>query len=285
MCAALLGAGPSHGQGVVHCLDEARGTVRDATADQCRGRIISADEARRLRDARDERINRIVRGSDRPPATRELPQGTVVRRRSGTGFFIAADGTLLTNRHVAGGCRALSVTLGDGRTVPAELRAVAQDDDIALLHASVTATAFARFTNNPDLTSEKLVIVGYPANLPTPRVATMATAQRSTADLLIGQRFYAVPGSVRPGNSGSPVLDQAGNVVGMVVASIRPREVAATAPPTPGERVAAIPNATVVGFLAQHHVGVAMAPPAREFTDAELLGLARRFVARVNCEL
>lgn len=287
LIAAALTPAPAMAQGaggaIVRCLDEDRGTVRETARDQCRGRVVSAEEAQRLRDARDARVNRIVRETDRPPGQGGQPVPVRQGQRRGTGFFITADGTLLTNRHVADGCRALSITLNDGRTIPAELRAVAAHDDIAVLNARTDVASFARFTTAPDLTSDALAIVGYPRNSPTPSVATMSSARRGTADLLIGQRFYALPGSARPGHSGSPVLDRAGNVVGMVVASIRRRDVAASDAPAPDERIAAIPNATVTAFLAQRGVTYESAPPAREWTEAQLLDRARRFVVRVNC--
>lgn len=278
-------AAQESGSAIVRCLDEGRGTVRETARDQCRGRVITAEEAERLRDARDARINRIVRGSDRPPGHGDQPVPARQGLRRGTGFFIAADGTLLTNRHVADGCRTLSITLNDGRTVPAELRAVAAGDDIAVLSAQANVASFARFTTAPDLTSDALAVVGYPQNSPTPSVATMASARRGTADLLIGRHFYALPGSVRPGHSGSPVLDRAGNVVGMVVASIRRRGVPMSDVPGPDERIAAIPNATVTSFLVQRGVSYQSAPPAREWTEAQLLERARHFVVRVNCTI
>lgn len=287
LIAAALMPAPATAQGaggaIVRCLDEDRGTVRETARDQCRGRVVSAEEAQRLRDARDARVNRIVRETDHPPGQGGQPAPARHGQRSGTGFFVTADGILLTNRHVAGDCRALSITMNDGRTIPAELRAVAAHDDIAVLSAHTDVASFARFTTAPDLTSDALAIVGYPQNSTTPSVATMSSARRGTADLLIGQRFYTLPGSARPGHSGSPVLDRAGNVVGMVVASIRRRDVAASDALAPDERIAAIPNATVTAFLTQRGVTYESAPPAREWTEAQLLDRARRFVVRVNC--
>lgn len=266
---------------IVYCHDEARNSVRVvAHPGQCTGRIISASEAQRIGEARDARTQRIVGDRARNEARVAPPRGT----RRGSGFFVSSSGLLLTNRHVVDACRALSITTADGRTIAAQLRAVAANEDIALLATRTAPAAFARFSSTPDSTSDVLIIVGYPRGSPTPRVATLSSASRGVADLRAAQHFYAIPGSVEPGHSGSPVLDQAGHVVGMVAARIRPRRVIPGAGQTENF-VGAIPIATVTAFLALNDVRYESAPASEEWTDRELLDRARGFVARVNCDL
>jgi S1-C subfamily serine protease len=266
-------------RGTVYCYDEGRESVRVTRAEQCTGRVISAAEAERIQAARDARTRRIV--GERPPADGADAAPRIGRR--GSGFFIGREGLLLTNRHVIERCRALSVTTAD-RTVPARLRAVAESDDIALLVADHISTQIARFSSTPDATSETLLIVGYPQGSPTPSVATLSLASRGIVDLRARRPFYALAGAAQPGNSGSPVLDQAGNVVGMVVARIVARRTLPGAE-QPRSFVGAIPISSIADFLVLHNVRYETAPAAEEWTNTELLGRARQFVARVNCTL
>jgi S1-C subfamily serine protease len=175
------------------------------------------------------------------------------------------------------------VTTADERAVPAQLRAVASAADIALLAVDRISTPFARFTSTPDATSDSLLIVGYPQGSPTPGIATGTLASRGTADLRARTPFYAIPGTAQPGNSGSPVLDKAGHVVGMVVARMVARRAPGGAPSQ--MFVGAIPTTTIADFLALHHIRYETAPAAQEWTDSEVLTRARQFVARVDCTL
>jgi S1-C subfamily serine protease len=264
-------------RGTVYCYDEVRESVRVTQAGQCAGRVISAAEAEHIQTGRDARTQRIVGGRARADGANSAPR---IGRR-GSGFFIDRDGLLLTNRHVVDQCRAISVTTAD-RTVPAHLRAVAQSADIALLTADRITTSFARFSSTPDATSEALLIVGFPQGSPTPGVATLSFASRGIVDLRARQPLYTIAGTVQPGNSGSPVLDQAGNVVGMVAARIIARRML---PEQPQSFVGAIPISTIIEFLVLHHVRFETAPAAEEWTNPELLSRARQFVARINCTL
>src|SRR5262245_1874094 len=99
-------------QSAVYCHDQARNSLRVTQPGQCSGRVVSAAEAERIRAERDAHTRRII--GDRPPdqGGGNAPRGS----RRGTGFFITADGLLLTNRHVINQCRTLSVMTGDGRT-------------------------------------------------------------------------------------------------------------------------------------------------------------------------
>jgi S1-C subfamily serine protease len=264
----------------VYCHDQARDSVRVTQAGQCPGRVISAAEAERIRAERDARTRRII--GDRPPDQGGVNAPRGMRR--GSGFFITADGLLLTNRHVINQCRTISVTTEDGRTVDARLQGAAEADDIALLATTGARAAFARFSSTPDATSDALVVVGYPQGSPTPSVATLSSASRGIVDLRARQHFYAIPGVVYPGHSGSPVLDQAGHVVGMVAARITARR---TLPGANQQQsfVGAVPISTIAAFLALNGVRYETAPASEEWTDRELLSQARRFVARVNCTL
>jgi S1-C subfamily serine protease len=156
--------------------------------------------------------------------------------------------------------------------------------DIALLTADHITTSFARFSSTPDATSEALLIVGFPQGSSTPNVATLSFASRGIVDLRARQPFYTIAGVVQPGNSGSPVLDQAGNVVGMVAARIIARRMLPGAE-QPRSFVGAIPISTIVEFLVLHHMRFETAPAAEEWTNPELLSRARQFVARIDCTL
>ncbi len=99
MIAALAAAGAAaSADGAVWCHDSARDLVTRRAAAACDGRIVDDNEAAHIRERRRARIRRGLGGT-----RTAVPRGRI--SGSGTGFFIASDGTLVTNAHVVANCR------------------------------------------------------------------------------------------------------------------------------------------------------------------------------------
>ncbi|HEY1922625.1 MAG TPA: trypsin-like peptidase domain-containing protein [Tepidisphaeraceae bacterium] len=138
---------------------------------------------------------------------------------SGTGFFIADDGLILTNRHVAKDSKNLLVVLPGGESVSADVVAIDDAYDLALIRAKVkTKVPFMHLspTDSPSEGAECLVM-GFPmidqlgADLKITRgiVSSSAQDQGNGADVLTDAK-------VNPGNSGGPIIDKFGNVMAIV---------------------------------------------------------------------
>jgi S1-C subfamily serine protease len=138
---------------------------------------------------------------------------------SGTGFFIADDGLILTNRHVAKDSKNLLVVLPGGESVSADVVAIDEAYDLALIRAKVKQKVpFMHLspTDSPNEGAECLVM-GFPmidqlgADLKITRgiVSSSAQDQGNGADVLTDAK-------VNPGNSGGPIIDKFGNVMAIV---------------------------------------------------------------------
>jgi S1-C subfamily serine protease len=138
---------------------------------------------------------------------------------SGTGFFIADDGLILTNRHVAKDSKNLLVVMPGGESVSAEVVAIDDAYDLALIRAKVKQKVpFMHLspTDSPNEGAECLVM-GFPmidqlgADLKITRgiVSSSAQDQGNGADVLTDAK-------VNPGNSGGPIVDKFGNVMAIV---------------------------------------------------------------------
>ncbi len=168
-----------------------------------------------------------ITGAAEPPDAIDRASESVVRIRAsgrcglsvGTGFVIDGD-RVVTNNHVVAGAAAFELETWDGRRVPARSAQHAVGTDLAVIELGRSA---------PDLTplpfverragvGEQLVAVGYPLAGP------ITSTQGSLLDRRPGGRFgesgpvLRLGNSVRPGNSGGPLLDQDGAVVGVVFA-------------------------------------------------------------------
>ncbi len=149
------------------------------------------------------------------------PHRDRIQRSLGTGFIIDAQGFALTNYHVVRGAHQILVQLEDGREIPAEPVGADPGIDVALLHIEDTNLSPAVLGNSDNLeVGEWIVAIGNPFGLSHTVTAGIVSAKgRDYQDLGIRQRgyqdFIQTDASINPGNSGGPLVNVAGEVIGM----------------------------------------------------------------------
>jgi serine protease Do len=158
----------------------------------------------------------------------------------GTGFLIESHGVfVLTNDHIAAAATELRVVLPDRREVPAKLVGRDVRLDLALLSVDVPRLAPLAMGNSDDLqVGEWLVVLGDPfGDEVTASIGVVSATGRDVAGSLVPGRamgfrtFLQTDAHVHRGNSGGPVIDTAGQVVGVAVATgDRPGEVSFAIP-------------------------------------------------------
>ena len=154
-------------------------------------------------------------GGQLPPAVAERPP-----RGFGSGFIITADGYLLSNYHVVKGAREIKIRTQD-KTLDARLVEADRENDLALLkiEGSFVPLSFAE-SASAEL-GQTVFTVGFPMpNLQgfSPKVTKgVLSSLRGMQDDV---RNYQIDAAIQPGNSGGPLADESGNVVGVVVAKL-----------------------------------------------------------------
>lgn len=151
------------------------------------------------------------------------PQKQVVKGL-GSGFIISSDGYILTNDHVAGNATKISVTMTNGETIDAKLIGSDRNSDVALIKIEKDNLPVATLGNSDEvIIGEWVIALGNPFGLfeindkPTVTVGVVsATNMKVNAD---GNRVYKdmiqTDASINAGNSGGPLLNADGNVIGM----------------------------------------------------------------------
>ena len=141
-----------------------------------------------------------------------------VRFGVGSGFVLPG-GIVATNRHVIEEPREVTVNTWDGVTIPTVVSGIAVDSDLALLQlAADVDLPVAQLRTSPVAVGEPVFVVGYPGGGP----ATITTGQ--VIDRVDGEVLgeptdvIRVDARVQPGNSGGPLLDADGLVVGVIFA-------------------------------------------------------------------
>lgn len=191
----------------------------------------------------------------------------------------------MTNQHVVENCSAISVTPTDGAAVIASLLASDPVNDLALLRIpgpSPTAAVFletsARAPGTP------VTVVGYPrlGRSTIVPIRTIGPVMAAAAPNGLAGRFR-IRAEVRRGNSGGPVLDNHGLVIGVVSAKINTPRVYRRTGRIVRDVGLAIESEIVLDFLARNAIAFHSASPTTALPNQEIFALARRFVARIGC--
>ena len=138
----------------------------------------------------------------------------VVPRGVGSGFIISADGYILTNNHVIADAKDIFVTLVDGKEYKAKVIGSDERTDIALIKVEGTDLPALAIGNPVDLKKGQWVMaIGSPFGLDsTVTVGIVSAINRDTGEYL---PFIQTDVAVNPGNSGGPLLNLEGKVVGV----------------------------------------------------------------------
>lgn len=263
--------------GIVWCHDVERALVTRRPAWRCTGRIVDDARARQIRERRIRRIQGLMKEPEPLFKGRRLA-GT------GSGFVITTNGDVLTNWHVIVNCRGISFTPAGGEAMVTKLIAGNRSKDLALLQAPYQPTATAPFRTRQQLTrSEEVFVVGYPlhgkvAIRPILRTGIVTDGERGPRPGRFSMKI-----DVRRGNSGGPVLDRAGRIIGVVVAKVNTPNVYAATGRLIRNVGIAIRLQVVLDFLRQHDIAFEEAPTMPPATEAEIFSMAHGFVGQVGC--
>lgn len=188
------------------------------------------------REVRLAQVAAAAPGAARPPAAQPAQPGPAAqpaqpnpqaRVASGTGFVVARD-RVLTNHHVIDGCNRILVRTADGRTLAATPPArVDAQRDLALLTVPGDPGPVLSFRSNPVRRGEGVVTYGFPLAGLLSSGPTLTTGEISAlAGLQDNQTQFQISAPVQPGNSGGPLLDRQGHVVGVIVSKLNAQRIA-----------------------------------------------------------
>jgi S1-C subfamily serine protease len=274
------------------------GFVREIHPDgyHCHGDATDLRLPKFMRDPCEEATRAVpveaYRGDGAAPVAVERPQAMApaapptatskAQRFLGTGFFVSKDGNALTNAHVVEGCRQISVNM-EGQTAAAKVLARDDRNDLALLTTDLHPADLIHW-RLAVRQGEDVVVYGFPLSGVLASGGNVAVGNvTALAGLGNDSRFLQISAPVQPGNSGGPLLDRNGTVVGIVVSKLNALEIASATGDIPQNVNFAIKASVAAAFLDAQRVAHAESAGVGALSTPDIAERAKSFTVQVVC--
>ncbi len=213
--------------------------------------------------------------------TRKLA-GIIELEGTGSGFVITKDGLVLTNHHVIRDC--VQVHIAPSKALVFTVFSDEQND-LALLQGSGGRSDSAVFRDGRGIRpGDEVIVMGYPLR------GILASEPNVTSGVISalagpGNRaaIMQITAPIQPGNSGGPVLDGSGHVVGVVVGKLNALRIAIATGDIPQNVNFAVSGSTAQAFLDSHGIRYQRAASLKKIDSAEIAETSQRFTVLVEC--
>jgi hypothetical protein len=204
--------------------------------------------------------------------------------RTGSGFAISRATHIVTNAHVVTQCKSVRVLFG---TQQASGRVLALDSeaDLAVVQTSLSVPRAIAMRSGPALRlGESVIAFGFPLTGSLSQGGNLTTGNVSAlAGLRDDPRYIQVTAPVQPGNSGGPLLDGGGNLIGVITAKLDALAVAKRTGDVPQNVNFAVRVDELEAFLQAHKIPYDVAVTDSQLAVADVAEMAKQASVRLEC--
>ena len=173
-------------------------------------------------------VDSVAQGNG-PAVVKNTTKPKTKPKGSGTGSIVSSNGYIVTAAHVLNGASYIEIVTPTG-TFPANTESVDAANDIAILKIDTTCKDFVEVLHSRDVRlGQSVSTIGFPnvgIQGHSPKVTQGVISSDNGAQNDI--RMWQISAPIQPGNSGGPLLDESGNLIGVVVASLSLKVIEAT---------------------------------------------------------
>jgi len=153
------------------------------------------------------------------PEGPKIDDKKVVAAASGTGFFVSKAGHIVTNHHVTENCNQVKVIF-KGTEVEAKIFAVDKRNDLAIIEANINPDKVYAVSNKDVSLLQDVIVAGFPLGKD---ISSAIKIHKGSVTALAGfgdnYSNFETDATINQGNSGGPIVDHKGNIVGVAVAT------------------------------------------------------------------
>ena len=201
------------------------------------------------------------------------------KKSTGTGFIVSADGYILTNNHVIAGCVEVHI-----KPLIVPVIAADAERDLALLKVGANFKRFATFREGDIRKGESVVVAGFPLH------GVLGSDLKITTGTVSGltgpgnnKALLQLSALIQKGNSGGPLLDLSGHVVGVVVSKLDALTLARATGDIPQNVNFAIKGNVARDFMTEHGVVAVAAQSGADLPAADVAERAQLYTALIEC--
>jgi S1-C subfamily serine protease len=222
----------------------------------------------------------LARGEDPTPPVMRSASVTI-----GAGTVVSADGLVLTNHHVAQNCESLAVLDAQRARTAATVVGADVANDLALLKVKRSFPAAASFRRATSLQAgESVTVVGFPLASVLGFEPNVTFGYVSATGGLRGDSTrFQISAPIHKGNSGGPILDQGGQLIGIVTAKLDALAVQQRTGDLPQNISFGVRSEVAQAFVERHSATVRSADSGQKLENTEVARIGREITVLVAC--
>ena len=166
-----------------------------------------------------ERVYLAELNKDSDPKGLDIDDDEIISASSGSGFFVSKKGHIVTNFHVIDNCNVVKVNF-KGKQVNTKIIAIDKKNDLAIIQTDINPSKVFPVSNNDVTLLQDVIVAGYPLGK---NISSAIKMHKGSVTALTGYEDnysnFQTDATINQGNSGGPIIDKYGNVVGIAVAT------------------------------------------------------------------